>query len=105
MWMKTALKRVCKLCPISIEMMAAIGLDDQYEAGVARVVDLDAPDGTKAHFGFTAKAEAADKPKAKAKKAAPAPEPPPEDVTGEPELAEDPYYPVPDDEAVPEATP
>jgi recombination protein RecT len=90
MWLKTALKRVCKLCPISIEMMHAIGRDDLFEAGVVEPVNLNAPNGTKAKMGFPAKA-----------KVAPPPGPPPKDLADQPNA----YEPVPEGELVEGATP
>ena len=89
MWMKTALKRVCKLCPISIEMMHAIGRDDLYEAGLVEPVDLEAKNGTKAKMGFPAKA---------AEPQAATPEPP----APEPVQPAEPYFDdTPQDEGAP----
>lgn len=52
MWRKTALKRTCKLCPLSTEVLNAIAIDDAYEANVRRPVDLDViPNGKKQRFG------------------------------------------------------
>jgi len=53
MWRKTALKRTCKLCPVSTEVLNAIAIDDAYEANIASQTHYgEARSGKKTPFGF-----------------------------------------------------